>query len=119
MHAASFSVPGNPQLPLPPMLMFDRITRINDKGGEHGKGEIVAELDVNPGLWFFRLPLQGRSRHAGLSRSRRHVAAAGLLPRLGRRQGKGRALSVGEVKFSGMVVPSVQKLEYIVNSSAP
>jgi len=45
--------PGNAQLPLPPMLMFDRIVRISDEGGEHGKGEIVAELDINPDLWFF------------------------------------------------------------------
>ena len=45
--------PGNAQLPLPPMLMMDRITRISDDGGEHGKGEIIAELDIKPGLWFF------------------------------------------------------------------
>ncbi|MBT4421624.1 MAG: bifunctional 3-hydroxydecanoyl-ACP dehydratase/trans-2-decenoyl-ACP isomerase, partial [Candidatus Thioglobus sp.] len=45
--------PGNAQLPQPPMLMFDRITHISDEGGEFGKGEIVAELDVNPDLWFF------------------------------------------------------------------
>jgi 3-hydroxyacyl-[acyl-carrier protein] dehydratase/trans-2-decenoyl-[acyl-carrier protein] isomerase len=45
--------PGNAQLPLPPMLMFDRIVRICDEGGEYGKGEIVAELDLNPQLWFF------------------------------------------------------------------
>ena len=40
--------PGNAQLPLPPMLMFDRITKISDEGGVHGKGEIVAEMDINP-----------------------------------------------------------------------
>ena len=45
--------PGNAQLPLPPMLMFDRITHISDDGGNYGKGEIVAELDVKPDLWFF------------------------------------------------------------------
>ena len=44
---------GNAQLPLPPMLMFDRITHISDEGGTHGKGQVIAELDVNPNLWFF------------------------------------------------------------------
>ena len=57
--------PGNAQLPLPPMLMFDRITDIRADGGDYGKGRVVAELDVKPDLWFF-LPLPGRSRHAGL-----------------------------------------------------
>ena len=45
--------PGNAQLPLPPMLMFDRVTEINDNGGEFGKGMVRAELDVKPDLWFF------------------------------------------------------------------
>jgi len=45
---------GNAQLPLPPMLMLDRITHISEIGGLHGKGEIIAELDVKPELWFFR-----------------------------------------------------------------
>src|SRR5258708_23091462 len=45
--------PGNAQLPLPPMLMFDRITEISETGGEYGKGIVRAELDVNPDLWFF------------------------------------------------------------------
>src|SRR3954467_15633672 len=51
--------PGNAQLPLPPMLMFDRITEINDDGGEYGKGLIRAELDVNPDLWFFGCHFKG------------------------------------------------------------
>ncbi|HEY5085124.1 MAG TPA: bifunctional 3-hydroxydecanoyl-ACP dehydratase/trans-2-decenoyl-ACP isomerase, partial [Rhizomicrobium sp.] len=51
--------PGNAQLPLPPMLMFDRITSITEDGGESGKGEVVAEFDVNPNLWFFKCHFQG------------------------------------------------------------
>ena len=51
--------PGNAQLPLPPMLMFDRIIEINDKGGRYNKGEIVAELDINPELWFFKCHFEG------------------------------------------------------------
>jgi len=45
--------PGNAQLPLPPMLMFDRISEITETGGEFGKGVVRAELDVKPDLWFF------------------------------------------------------------------
>ena len=50
---------GNAQLPLPPMLMFDRITHISDKGGAYGRGEVIAELDINPELWFFRCHFEG------------------------------------------------------------
>ncbi|MEJ2398247.1 MAG: bifunctional 3-hydroxydecanoyl-ACP dehydratase/trans-2-decenoyl-ACP isomerase, partial [Gammaproteobacteria bacterium] len=51
--------PGNAQLPLPPMLMFDRIAHISDSGGLYGKGEIIAELDINPDLWFFECHFKG------------------------------------------------------------
>src|SRR6478672_9686996 len=50
--------PGNPQLPYPPMLMFDRITQISEDGGEAGKGEVVAEFDIHPDLWFFKCHFQ-------------------------------------------------------------
>ncbi len=107
--------PGNPQLPLPPMLMFDRITRINDQGGEHGKGEIVAELDVKPGLWFFDCHFKGDPVMPGCLGLDAMWQLLGFFLGWVGGTGKGRALSVGEVKFSGMVIPSVQKLEYIVN----
>ena len=51
--------PGNAQLPLPPMLMFDRISDISETGGEYGKGLIRAELDVKPDLWFFLCHFKG------------------------------------------------------------
>ena len=51
--------PGNAQLPLPPMLMFDRITSITEDGGERRQGRDVAELDINPDLWFFKCHFQG------------------------------------------------------------
>ena len=103
---------GNPQLPMPPMLMFDRITDITEDGGEFKKGLVVAELDVNPELWFFDchfvndpvmpgcLGLDAMWQLLGF-----HLGWLGL-------EGKGRALSVGNVKFSGMVLPTVKKLEY-------
>ena len=103
---------GNPQLPMPPMLMFDRITDITEDGGEFKKGLVVAELDVNPELWFFDchfvndpvmpgcLGLDAMWQLLGF-----HLGWLGL-------EGKGRALSVGSVKFSGMVLPTVKKLAY-------
>jgi len=107
--------PGNAQLPLPPMLMFERISRISSEGGEHGKGEIVAELSIKPDLWFFPCHFKGDPVMPGcLGLDALWQMLGFFLGWLGA-PGKGRALSVGEVKFSGMVVPSVEKLEYIVD----
>ena len=63
-HARLFG-PGNAQLPLPPMLMFDRITSISDSGGAYGKGHILAELDITPDLWFFGCHFEGDPVMAG------------------------------------------------------
>jgi 3-hydroxyacyl-[acyl-carrier protein] dehydratase/trans-2-decenoyl-[acyl-carrier protein] isomerase len=107
--------PGNPQLPLPPMLMFDRITRISSDGGEHGKGEIIAELDINPDLWFFDCHFKGDPVMPGcLGLDAMWQLLGFFLGWIGG-TGRGRALSVGEVKFSGMVVPTVQKVQYVVH----
>ena len=107
--------PGNAQLPLPPMLMFDRITSISDDGGEHGKGQIVAEFDIKPDLWFFPCHFQGDPVMPGcLGLDALWQMTGFFLGWIGG-EGKGRAISTGEVKFSGMVVPSVKKVEYIVD----
>lgn len=104
--------PGNAQLPLPPMLMFDRITHISDDGGEHGKGIVTAELDVKPDLWFFACHFKGDPVMPGcLGLDALWQMLGFFLAWLGS-PGKGRALATGEVKFSGMVLPSVKKLEY-------
>ena len=106
--------PGNAQLPLPPMLMFDRIPRIEEDGGEHGRGRIVAELDVKPDLWFFACHFKGDPVMPGcLGLDALWQMLGFFLGWLGA-PGKGRALGVGEVKFSGMVQPNVKKLEYTV-----
>lgn len=106
--------PGNPQLPLPPMLMFDRIPRIEEDGGEQGRGQIVAELDVKPDLWFFACHFKGDPVMPGcLGLDALWQMLGFFLGWLGA-PGKGRALGVGEVKFSGMVLPTVKKLEYTV-----
>ncbi len=107
--------PGNAQLPLPPMLMFDRITHISDEGGEHGKGEIVAELDIKPDLWFFPCHFQGDPVMPGcLGVDALWQLLGFFLGWLGA-PGRGRALGVGEVKFTGMVTPAVKKVEYVVS----
>jgi 3-hydroxyacyl-[acyl-carrier protein] dehydratase/trans-2-decenoyl-[acyl-carrier protein] isomerase len=106
---------GNPQLPLPPMLMFDRIANITETGGEHNHGQIVAELDVKPDLWFFPCHFKGDPVMPGcLGLDALWQMLGFFLGWIGGK-GHGRALAVGEVKFSGMVRPTVKKLEYVVD----
>ena len=103
---------GNPQLPMPPMLMFDRITHIDESGGDFDKGIIRAELDINPKLWFFDCHFVNDPVMPGcLGLDAMWQLLGFYLGWLGL-EGKGRALSVGNVKFSGMVLPTVKKLEY-------
>jgi 3-hydroxyacyl-[acyl-carrier protein] dehydratase/trans-2-decenoyl-[acyl-carrier protein] isomerase len=103
---------GNAQLPLPPMLMFDRIGEITEGGGAHGKGMVRAELAIRPDLWFFACHFKGDPVMPGcLGLDALWQMLGFFLGWLGS-PGRGRALSVGEVKFSGMVVPSVKRVEY-------
>src|SRR5262249_53498761 len=103
------------QLPLPPMLMFDRIAEITENGGEHGKGMIRAELDVKPDLWFFACHFKGDPVMPGcLGLDALWQLTGFFLGWLGA-PGKGRALGVGEVKFSGMVVPATKTVENVVD----
>jgi len=110
--------PGNAQLPLPPMLMFDRISAVSETGGQHGKGHIAAELKVagNSRLdWFFNCHFQGDPVMPGcLGLDALWQMTGFFLGWLGA-PGRGRALGVGEVKFSGMVLPTVRRVEYIVD----
>jgi 3-hydroxyacyl-[acyl-carrier protein] dehydratase/trans-2-decenoyl-[acyl-carrier protein] isomerase len=107
--------PGNAQLPLPPMLMFDRISHISEDGGAHGKGQVVAELEIKPDLWFFSCHFQGDPVMPGcLGLDALWQMTGFFLGWLGA-PGRGRALAVGEVKFSGMVTPVVKTVQYVVD----
>ena len=107
--------PGNARLPMPPMLMFNRIVKIADHGGSHGKGEVVAEMDVNPDLWFFKCHFQGDPVMPGcLGVDAMWQMVGFFLGWLGG-LGRGRALGVGEVKFSGMVLPSDKLISYCID----
>lgn len=107
--------PGNAQLPLPPMLMFDRITEISATGGSAGLGKVVAEFDINPDLWFFPCHFQGDPVMPGcLGLDALWQLTGFYLGWLGE-PGKGRALGVGEVKFTGMVTPKIKTVTYEVD----
>ena len=107
--------PGNAQLPAPPMLMFDRITQVNKDGGMHGKGEIIAELDIKPNLWFFEGHFLGDPVMPGcLGLDALWQMLGFYLGWLGY-PGKGRALGVGEIKFVEEIKPDKQLIKYKVN----
>ena len=107
--------PGNAQLPYPPMLMFDRITQISEAGGSANKGVIEAELDVDPNLWFFKCHFLGDPVMPGcLGLDAMWQMVGFFLGWLGG-LGKGRALGVGEVKFTGMVLPTAKKISYYID----
>jgi len=105
---------GNAQLPLPPMLMFDRITRINDSGGDAGKGEVVAELDIKPDLWFFPCHFEGNPIMPGCLGLDALWQLLGFFLGWTGATGRGMALGVGDVRFSGMVRPTTRLVEYHV-----
>jgi 3-hydroxyacyl-[acyl-carrier protein] dehydratase/trans-2-decenoyl-[acyl-carrier protein] isomerase len=104
--------PGNAQLPLPPMLMFDRIAEITEQGGEHGKGMIRAELDLKPDLWFFLCHFKGDPVMPGCLGLDALWQLLGFFLGWGGSEGKGRALGLGELKFSGQVLPTMKKVIY-------
>ena len=103
---------GNPQLPMPPMLMMDRIVKITKNGGTYNKGQIVAELDIRPKMWFFQCHFKKDPVMPGcLGLDALWQLVGFFLGWLGA-PGKGRALGVGEVKFSGEVLSFAKKVRY-------
>ena len=107
--------PGNAQLPMPPMLMFDKITKISSEGGSNNKGVINAEMEIKPNLWFFDCHFIDDPVMPGcLGLDAMWQLLGFYLAWLGEK-GRGRAISVGNVKFSGMILPQTKKLEYTIN----
>src|SRR3954471_20177117 len=104
-----------PQLPLPPMLMFDRISDIAEEGGEYGKGIVRAELEVKPDLWFFSCHFKGDPVMPGcLGVDAMWQLLGFFLPWLGE-GGRGRALGAGEIKFTGQVMPDAKIVSYEID----
>ncbi|OYW30577.1 MAG: 3-hydroxyacyl-[acyl-carrier-protein] dehydratase FabA [Caulobacter sp. 12-67-6] len=107
--------PGNAQLPAPPMLMFDRIVRIEAEGGKHGKGYVEAEFDINPDLWFFGCHFIGDPVMPGCLGLDAMWQLVGFFLGWSGGPGRGRALGVGEVKFTGQVTQDVKKVVYKID----
>jgi len=117
LHCARGGLFGdtNARLPSPPMLMFDRITKVDAEAGRYGKGLLCAELDIRPDLWFFDCHFIGDPVMPGcLGLDAMWQLAGFYLPWLGE-PGRGRALGVGEVKFSGQVLPDARLVSYEIH----
>lgn len=107
--------PGNAQLPLPNMLMCDRITHIGDEGGAYGKGQIIAELDIKDDLWFFGCHFEGDPVMPGCLGLDAMWQLVGFFLGWKGGPGRGRALGSGEVKFTGQVLPTHKLVTYRID----
>lgn len=113
-HGELFGM-ANGKLPLPPMLMLDRITRIDEDGGKHGKGQIKAELDIRPDLWFFQCHFDGDPVMPGCLGLDAMWQLVGFHLVWSGYQGRGRALGCGKVKFFGQVLPKAKLVTYQID----
>lgn len=104
--------PGNARLPTDNMLMLDRITKITGDTGEFGKGEIIAELDIHPELWFFDCHFPTDPVMPGCLGLDAMWQLVGFFLGWRGNPGKGRALGAGEIKFTGEILPTASKVEY-------
>jgi len=107
--------PGNAQLPLPPMLMFDRITHIDDTGGKHGRGMITAELDIHPDLWFFACHFEGDPVMPGCLGLDAMWQLVGFFLAWKGGLGRGRALGAADIQFTGQVTPACKLVRYTID----
>ncbi len=107
--------PGNAQLPVASMLMVDRIAHISQTGGEFGKGEIIAELDINRDLWFFGCHFPGDPVMPGCLGLDAMWQLVGFFLAWKGNPGRGRALGAGEVKFTGQILPTANQVTYHIH----
>lgn len=108
---------GNARLPIGNMLMVDRIVDINDDGGDFGRGEIIAELDIHPQLWFFDCHFPTDPVMPGCLGLDAMWQLVGFYLGWRGNLGKGRALGSGEVKFGGEILPTAKKVVYRISLS--
>lgn len=104
--------PGGVRLPIDEMLMLDRITHINDSDGLYGKGSLIAELDINPDLWFFKVHFVDDPVMPGCLGLDAMWQLVGFFLGWSGADGKGRALGSGDVKFTGQVLPTNKLVRY-------
>lgn len=104
-----------PQLPAPNMLMMDRIVKMSETEGNFGKGYIEAELDINSDLWFFACHFPGDPVMPGCLGLDAMWQLVGFFLGWTGGEGKGRALGVGEVKFTGQILPTAKKVVYRIH----
>lgn len=107
--------PGNAQLPMPSMLMFDRIIHISEEGGAFNKGEVIAEMEIKPDLWFFDCHFPGDPVMPGCLGLDAMWQLLGFYLAWRGGLGHGRALGVGEVKFTGQVTPKNKLVSYHID----
>ena len=104
--------PGNAQLPVDQMLMIDRIPHISSEGGEYDSGQIIAELDIHPDLWFFQCHFPGDPVMPGCLGLDAMWQLVGFFLGWRGNPGRGRALGSGDVKFTGQILPTASRVEY-------
>ena len=107
--------PGNARLPLPPMLMFDRITHIDDSGGKYQRGQVQAELDINSALWFFQCHFDNDPVMPGCLGLDAMWQLVGFFLAWRGGLGRGRALGGADIQFTGQVTPDKKLVRYTVD----